>query len=708
MYIIPISKCQDHYFSYKSINKYMINVTDVSDRIYKILKGFNYSVKMYDEKANATSNPDDARRFFASPDQIFIAIWEDKKIKVYIGSAKTIQDLKPLLNTLRKTAVNYGLGYTLSSFNRKIKPKDFSPMIQQEIMRNKEMRESMYGTTKSSYENVGSVRVIVRHSDSVKEGLIGARGRNIRAIFIETKEGERRKYPYNHMNGARAMARHMNSGSFSDDVGTYIQSLSEELLGLSRVSQHIRRNQKVFVENEEINGIYESIRNRMEEVRHEVSKMSKKRGYPSAVANIGVSEEKDNNADISSLVELMNIPEDDEKMIDSLKHVARFRLVEEDPEDYDDYDYDDSDSVDTSSIDDFENAIDNDDSSAALSALGIKKMDHEMDQQRQDALMLILKAYGPFEPDKQSKQEIMDAVDQLVSGNIKRRNSSEKSMDMQPTDFKDKFSKLSFRVSNVAATIENDFISNIMMRAADKLENKDDPIFEPVTQEEAEITTKILGIINETRLKNYFNRLLIETYPQEIKDLYRWAKEFNTQSLLENSKLDRHGHWIGREVVNEDGKNGEVIDILNNGNRIRVLWEGGYDTVHDDVDLSDSGESLIVKEKADIPADQGENLWDEVLHKKSKKDKKSNNFGNKSPVGSTDVGPHKYFRDNKMETKEGYNDKEGYKGVDKDADLTNPDTLPDYLKKEIENQKKNKQKSTNEIVEQWNKLKNRY
>ena len=222
----------------------MIDLKQVSERLYKILKGFNYSLQMYDDKGNITSDPFESRRFFVSPDQLFVSIWEDKKIKVYIGNAKTIQELKPLLDTLRETAVNYGLGYTLSSFNRKIRPRSFLPMIQREISK-ADMKESMYGTTKSSYEKVGPTRIIVRHSDNVREGLIGARGRNIRAIFIETKEGERIKYPYNHMNGARAMARHIAyEGSFEDDVGRHIQSLSEELSGLNRVSQHIRRNQK--------------------------------------------------------------------------------------------------------------------------------------------------------------------------------------------------------------------------------------------------------------------------------------------------------------------------------------------------------------------------------------------------------------------------------------------------------------------------------
>ena len=53
----------------------------------------------------------------------------------------------------------------------------------------------------------------------VNEEQRGARSRNISSIFVENAEGERFKYPYKHLNGARAMARHVSHGGVTKRHG---------------------------------------------------------------------------------------------------------------------------------------------------------------------------------------------------------------------------------------------------------------------------------------------------------------------------------------------------------------------------------------------------------------------------------------------------------------------------------------------------------
>jgi hypothetical protein len=90
------------------------------------------------------------------------------------------------------------------------------------------MSESkMYGTNRVSYQKVDGARLVVKHTESINTDQAAARTRNISSIYIESSEGERFKYPFKHLSGARAMARHVAEGGKPfDDFGTHITGLS--------------------------------------------------------------------------------------------------------------------------------------------------------------------------------------------------------------------------------------------------------------------------------------------------------------------------------------------------------------------------------------------------------------------------------------------------------------------------------------------------
>ena len=96
------------------------------------------------------------------------------------------------------------------------------------------MTEStLYGTSRSSYQDIGTARVALKHSKAVNTELASGRTQHVESIYIESSEGERFKYPFKHLNGARAMARHVaEGGKVYDDFGKHITGLSEELYKL--------------------------------------------------------------------------------------------------------------------------------------------------------------------------------------------------------------------------------------------------------------------------------------------------------------------------------------------------------------------------------------------------------------------------------------------------------------------------------------------
>ena len=80
--------------------------------------------------------------------------------------------------------------------------RDFEFMAKENMT---EARSSMFGSRRSSFQTLDKTKLIIRHSKNVDEEVPGSRSRSIKALFIENGEGERFKYPFKHLAGARAM-----------------------------------------------------------------------------------------------------------------------------------------------------------------------------------------------------------------------------------------------------------------------------------------------------------------------------------------------------------------------------------------------------------------------------------------------------------------------------------------------------------------------
>jgi len=75
------------------------------------------------------------------------------------------------------------------------------------------MTESkLWGTSKTSYQQMGEAKLIVRHTQPVNYAHAAGRTLHIESIHVENSQGERFKYPVKHLNGARALATHVAHG----------------------------------------------------------------------------------------------------------------------------------------------------------------------------------------------------------------------------------------------------------------------------------------------------------------------------------------------------------------------------------------------------------------------------------------------------------------------------------------------------------------
>jgi len=139
------------------------------------------------------------------------------------------------------------------------------------------MESKMYGTARMSYQDLGEAKLIVKHSQPINTELAAGRTMHIEGIWVENADGERFKYPYKHLNGARALAEHLKSGGNPyDGIGQHITSLSEELAQLRKFKNYVGRNATLSEAMDDINGC---VNERIESVKKEVQNLQRSTYY---------------------------------------------------------------------------------------------------------------------------------------------------------------------------------------------------------------------------------------------------------------------------------------------------------------------------------------------------------------------------------------------------------------------------------------------
>jgi len=216
-----------------------INYNVVADRIFDQLKGFGHDIIVYDKDGRQTANSNKGRNFY-SKDQKFTIVLDEKHnlIQIKYGETTDREKLKKLEQTIRNgIAKKFIINVDLIPYTGKdIELKDVENMAKVQ-----ESLSPTMGSTKTSYQQTEGAKLIIRHSTAVNEEVRGSRSRNISALFIENAQGERFKYPHNHLTGARIMTQHVAEGGTPyDEVGQKIIGLSEERNQLSQVSKYIK------------------------------------------------------------------------------------------------------------------------------------------------------------------------------------------------------------------------------------------------------------------------------------------------------------------------------------------------------------------------------------------------------------------------------------------------------------------------------------
>ena len=268
----------------------------VAENLFEKIRSRFDDVSLGDEHAKSTSNPEDARFFnFDFVDNsgnnygnITISIIDEKSLKIYFSKDLMSSDdtevksvWTSFLKELRFFAKRNLLSFEPRDITRHtLKYRDVKNLSKTDDSYTADdikLGESWSGTKRSSYENRGPVKIIVRHSKPVQSEVRGSRTRNIDSIFLETHTGERFKLPENNIKMARAMARHLSEGGdMRDELGQHIVNIAQECSKLKPFKHAMIR--RTF-EDSETQQMVEAAFEYYGLLNNTLKKMSGKNGY---------------------------------------------------------------------------------------------------------------------------------------------------------------------------------------------------------------------------------------------------------------------------------------------------------------------------------------------------------------------------------------------------------------------------------------------
>ena len=275
-----------------------------TDLFYKIRSRFK-GLKLGNELGAITINPEEARFFDfdymegeTAVGHVSISLAEQNSIKVYFSTGIT-ESMDPLqknnwygfLKELRLFAKRRLMSFDTRDIakdnldrrdfeflTQHNKPKQQPNTVIQPVGESIMSESTLYGSKTMSYQKLMDTRLIIKHSQAVMDDAApGARSRNISGLFVENALGERFKYPFIHLEGARAMQRHVaNSGLPYDDIGKSIIGMSEQIAQLKSFSNYVNRNDLM---NSSTNEIVERSTTALQAVREQLHKITKQKHY---------------------------------------------------------------------------------------------------------------------------------------------------------------------------------------------------------------------------------------------------------------------------------------------------------------------------------------------------------------------------------------------------------------------------------------------
>ena len=308
----------------------------IGEDLFNKIRGRFPEVTIGDETGTVTNEPTMARFFdfdYNGLGKVSVSISEDEGLTV-IYSKDFMEDqdemtqdawydfLKELRVFSKKRMLDYSVrDITKSNLNK----RDYKFLAK--TPEDGQMTESkLYGTSKISYQKVGEARIVIQHTENINQESATGRTQKIGKIYIESADGERFRYPYKHLSGARAMARHVaEGGNTYDDFGKHIVGLSEEMGKLRKFKNYMGRS---AVMAESLAGYVDVVKERIATVKKTIESLQKPAYYAETVAAFETPMMEDVPADVKeNWIDQLTIKQFNEELADVFPYI--YKLVSE-------------------------------------------------------------------------------------------------------------------------------------------------------------------------------------------------------------------------------------------------------------------------------------------------------------------------------------------------------------------------------------------
>ena len=317
----------------------MKNLDLISEELFNKIRGRFPSVTIGDAQGNVTNVPKDARYFdfdYKEGDEslgkVSVSVTDEAVEVMYADNFVGEQDeltkagWYDFLKELRQFSKKRLLKFDTRNINKSNLDRRDYAFLATNRGDNTMSESKMYGTNKHSYQNVDSARIVIKHTESVNPELGKARTRNIGKIYIESADGERFLYPYKHLTGARAMARHVAEGGKPfDDFGTHIVGLSEEMNKLRKFKSYMGRS---AVMAESLAGYMDVVKERIITVRKTIESLQKPKFYAETISAFEKPMMEDVPSDVAeNWIDQLTIRQFNEELKDVFPYI--YNLVSE-------------------------------------------------------------------------------------------------------------------------------------------------------------------------------------------------------------------------------------------------------------------------------------------------------------------------------------------------------------------------------------------
>jgi hypothetical protein len=273
----------------------MKNLNSVAADLFNKIRGRFPSVTIGNSEGTVTTVPEESRFYDfafttegAEAGKVSISLDEENGVTVIVG--KDIVENQPqsvktkwfdFLRELRQFARKRMLQFDVRDITKSnLQKRDYKHLAATRPGESTMAESKMYGTHRTSYQRIGGARLAIKHTAPINTESTTGRTQKIGSIFIESPDGEKFRYPFVHLSGARAMARHVSEGGNAyDDFGKYISSLSEELSKLRKFNTYMNRS---GVMAETLGEYTDIVKERSTAIRKEIQNLQKENYYREA------------------------------------------------------------------------------------------------------------------------------------------------------------------------------------------------------------------------------------------------------------------------------------------------------------------------------------------------------------------------------------------------------------------------------------------